>query len=296
MKKTLIGFLFALLFIFPGKGAVQEYQLDVPYVSTPYKVVEEMLRITNVGKDDVLYDLGSGDGRIVITAAKEMGCRGVGVDIDPQRIEESRENAAIEHVTDRVQFLRQNLFEADISEATVVTLYLLQTVNLKLRPKLLLELKPGTRVVSHAFSMGEWKPDKTSEVRIGWENYNVYYWVIPANVTGTWEWTIPTSTGKDHYVLKLFQQFQELKGTLFVDGSGIPIEREDIIGDKLQFTIERKLKERTVRMLFTGRVSGNSIVGSIKSEAGSEINPSKWKAQRDPSTVTPIDPSQKDLN
>jgi len=291
MKRTLIGFLVALLFIFPCKGAVQEYQLDVPYVPTPYEVVREMLRIADVGKDDVLYDLGSGDGRIVITAAKEMGCHGVGVDIDPRRIEESRENAAIESVTDKVQFLRQNLFEADIREATVVTLYLLRTVNLKIRPKLLDKLKPGTRVVSHAFSMGEWEADKTSEVSIDGGNYHIYYWVIPANVTGTWEWTIPTSTGKDHYVLKLYQQFQELKGTLLLDGSGIPIEHEEIIGDKLQFTIERKFKEQTVRMLFTGRVSGNSIVGSIKSEAGSVINPSKWKAQRDPSTVTPIDPS-----
>ena len=292
MKKTLIGFIFVLLFIFPGKGAVQEYDLDVPYVPTPYEVVMEMLKIANVGKDDVLYDLGSGDGRIVITAAKKMGCRGVGVEINPRRIEESRENAVREKVTDRVQFLQQDLFKADIREATVVAIYLLQSVNIKLRPKLLHELKPGTRIVSHNYNMGQWKPDKTSEVRINWKKHTVYYWVVPANMTGTWEWSIPTSTGNDRYVLELYQQFQEVRGILLVDGSKIPIGREEIIGDKLQFTIERTLEGRTVRMLFNGRVSGNSIEGSIKSVVGSAIYPIKWKAQRDPSTVTPIDRSQ----
>jgi len=296
MKKILIGFLLALLLIFPSKGALQEYKLDVPYVPTPYEVVMEMLRLADVNKDDVLYDLGSGDGRIVITATKKIGCRGVGVEIDRQRIEESRENAIREKVTERVQFFQQDLFEADISEATVVTLYLLETVNLKLRPKLLRDLKPGIRIVSNDFSMGEWESDKTSEVSINYENYTVYFWVVPANVTGTWEWTMPTGAGKGNYVLKLDQQFQKVRGTLFVDGSEIPIEHEEISGDKLQFTIERKLKGRTVHMLFMGRVSGNSLEGSIKSEAGSAINTSKWKAQRDPSTITAIDSSNKDLN
>ncbi|TKJ32542.1 SAM-dependent methyltransferase [bacterium (candidate division B38) B3_B38] len=166
MKKILIGFLFALLFVFPSKGTIQEYDLDVPYVPTPYEVVTEMLRLADIGKDDVLYDLGSGDGRIVITAAKKMGCRGIGVEIAARRIKQSRENAVKEKVTDRVKFLQQDMFEADISKATVVAIYLLQSVNLKLRPKLLRELKPGTRIVSHNYSMGEWKPDKTSEVNI----------------------------------------------------------------------------------------------------------------------------------
>ena len=292
MKKILIGFLFALLFIFPCKGAIQEYDLDVPYVPTPYEVVAEMLRMADIGKDDILYDLGSGDGRIVITAAKEMGCRGIGVEIDARRIKQSRENAAKEKVTNRVKFLQQDMFEANISRATVVAIYLLQSVNLKLRPKLLRELKPGTRIVSHNYSMGEWKADKTSEVNIEWKKHTVYYWVVPANVTGTWEWSIPTSSGNDHYELKLIQRFQEFAGTLFVNGSGMLIGLGEIIGDKLQFTVERNLNEQTVPMLFSGRVSGNSIEGSIKSEGGSAINPIKWKAQRDPSTVIPIDGSQ----
>ena len=165
----------------PGSVATQEQeaprrQPDVPYVPTPTEVVEEMLRVANVGKNDVIYDLGSGDGRIVITAAQKYGARGVGIDINPVRIGEARENALKAGVTDRVKFLQQDLFETDIREATVVTLYLLPSVNLKLRPKLLRDLKPGTRIVSHAFDMGDWKPEKTIDVN----GRTIYYWTVPA--------------------------------------------------------------------------------------------------------------------
>jgi len=149
-------------------------KLDVPYVPTPDEVVAEMLRVANVRKDDILYDLGSGDGRIVITAAKKFGTRGVGIDINPQRIKESNENAQKAGVTDRVKFTQGDLFATDLSEATVVTLYLLPDVNMKLRPKLL-QLKPGTRIVSHNYDMGDWEPEKTIEV----DEHFVYYWVVP---------------------------------------------------------------------------------------------------------------------
>jgi len=162
------------------RAAAQERKPDVHYVPTPEEVVEEMLRLANVGKDDVVYDLGCGDGRIVITAAKKYGARGVGVDIDPQRIKESNENARQAGVTDRVKFLQQDLFEIDFREATVVTLYLLQRLNLRLRPKLLRELKPGTRIVSHAFDMGDWKPDKVVTVPGGDDERTIYYWVVPS--------------------------------------------------------------------------------------------------------------------
>ncbi len=148
---------------------------DVPYVPTPQTVVDEMLKIAAVTKDDVVYDLGSGDGRIVITAAKKYGARGVGVDISSERVEEANANAREAGVTDRVRFMQQDLFQTDIKEATVVTLYLLPDVNLRLRPKLLSDLKPGTRVVSHSFDMGDWKPDKTVEV----DGRSIYYWIIP---------------------------------------------------------------------------------------------------------------------
>jgi SAM-dependent methyltransferase len=152
---------------------------EVPYVPTPNEVVEEMLKVANVGKDDIVYDLGCGDGRIVIAAAQKYGARGVGVDLSEVRIKESNENARKAGVTERVKFLKQDLFETDLKDATVVTLYLLPFVNEKLRPKLFRELKPGTRVVSHAFNMGSWNPDKVLKVITdGNQERTVYFWVV----------------------------------------------------------------------------------------------------------------------
>ena len=153
--------------------------LDVPYVPTPPEVVERMLDMAEVKPDDFVIDLGSGDGRIAIAAAKR-GARAFGVDIDPQRVEEAQENARRAGMQGRVSFRRQNLFDTRIDEATVLTMYLLRKVNLELRPRVLDELKPGTRVVSHAFSMGDWKPDGHSEV--GYRQ--VYLWIVPAKVAG----------------------------------------------------------------------------------------------------------------
>ena len=151
-------------------------QPDVIYVPTPPDVVEAMLKVADVKSTDVLYDLGSGDGRIPITAAQKFGTRGVGIDIDPQRISEANENAKKAGVTDKVRFRNEDLFQANISEATVVTLYLLDSLNEKLRPKLLRDLKPGTRIVSHAFRMGDWTPEQTLNVG----GRTVYFWRIPA--------------------------------------------------------------------------------------------------------------------
>jgi cyclopropane fatty-acyl-phospholipid synthase-like methyltransferase len=149
---------------------------DVVYVPTPAEVVTAMLKLAKVGKGDVVYDLGSGDGRIVIAAVKDFGAvRGVGIDINPTRIEEANANAKKSGVADRVRFLNQDLFETNLSEASVVTLYLLPSLNLKLMPKLKAELKPGTRIVSHSFDMGDWKPEQTVEV----DGRNVYFWTIP---------------------------------------------------------------------------------------------------------------------
>ena len=167
----------AAITIVIGSALVYAQQLkkDVPYVPTPQNVVDKMLEMAAVKKDDVVYDLGSGDGRIVITAAKKYGVRGVGVDIDPERVKEANANAVQAGVANRVKFLEQDLFKTDLKEASVVTLYLLPEVNLRLRPKLWQELKPGTRVVSHAFDMGDWVPEQTAEV----EGRKIYYWVVP---------------------------------------------------------------------------------------------------------------------
>ena len=147
---------------------------DVVFVPTPNEVIEKMLELAKVTSKDVVYDLGCGDGRIVIAAAKK-GARAVGIDIDPKRISEANANAKTEKVTDKVRFIENDLFEADIGEATVVTLYLLNRLNEKLKPKLLKELKPGTRIVSHAFDMGDWKPEQTAQVG----GTSVYLWRIP---------------------------------------------------------------------------------------------------------------------
>ena len=148
---------------------------DVIFVPTPEEIVDTMLKMAAVTAKDVVYDLGCGDGRIVITAAQKFGARGVGIDIDAQRISEANANAKTAGVTDKVKFVRGDLFEANISEATVVTLYLLTDLNLKLRPKLMKDLNPGTRVVSHAFNMGDWKPEKQATIR----GTTVYLWRIP---------------------------------------------------------------------------------------------------------------------
>lgn len=151
---------------------------DVVYVPTPPEVVDKMLEMAKVGKNDILFDLGSGDGRIPITAAKRFGTRGTGIDIDPERIKEANANAKKEGVSDKVTFLQQDLFKSDFSKATVVTLYLLPELNVKLRPQLFKQLKPGTRIVSHAFDMGDWKPQQTANVN----GRTVYFWTIPKEV------------------------------------------------------------------------------------------------------------------
>jgi ribosomal protein L11 methylase PrmA len=148
---------------------------DVIFVPTPDEVVEAMLQVANVTKNDIVYDLGCGDGRIPVTAAKKYGARAVCIDIDPQRIKEANENVAKNQVGDRVQVLNADLFATDLSEATVVTLYLLPSLNVKLMPKLMKELKPGTRIVSHAFDMGDWKPEKELDIN----GRKVYFWTIP---------------------------------------------------------------------------------------------------------------------
>lgn len=170
---TLLVTLWATALVFAQETAPRTP--DVPYVPTRQEVVDGMLKLAKVTKNDVIYDLGCGDGRIVITAAKEYGATGTGIDINPERIEEARANAAKANVTDKVKFVQGDLFETDFSKASVVTLYLLPAVNLKLRPILLEQLKPGTRIVSHAFDMGDWEPEQTITV----DGATLYFWTVP---------------------------------------------------------------------------------------------------------------------
>ncbi len=174
--------IFAVLLLFCGLAVTPlaaqwdegGYGGDVPYVPTPQQVVDAMLKLAGVTKSDIVYDLGCGDGRIVVTAAKTYGAHGVGFDLNPERIKEANENARQAGVEKLVKFVEKNLFDTDLREASVVTLYLLPDVNLRLRPKLLRELKPGSRIVSHAFDMGDWQPDKKMEVN----GRQIYFWVV----------------------------------------------------------------------------------------------------------------------
>lgn len=170
-----IKYLLILSFTLGFTQLKAQVDLDVPYVPTPMDVVEAMLDLAKVTKKDVLYDLGCGDGRIVVTAAEKFGTKGIGVDIDPRRIEEANANAKEKGVEKKVMFHEGNLFDFDFSKASVLTLYLLPDVNLQLKPKILAEMKPGSRVVSHAFDMGEWKPDK--QISVG--GRTVYLWIVP---------------------------------------------------------------------------------------------------------------------
>jgi SAM-dependent methyltransferase len=259
-------------------GYAQTRGPDVQYVPTPENVVDEMLRLPNVTKDDVIYDLGCGDGRLVITAAKRFGARGVGIDIDPQRISESRDNARQAGVTDRVVFLEQDLFEADIRQATIVTLYLLPKLNVQLRPKLLRDLQPGTRVVSHDFDMAEWQPDQTVRVPGASRPHAVYYWVIPADVSGVWHVHVPAGTGVRDYVLRLQQQYQEVRGTIDAEGHDIPLTDVTLVGDRLRFIANT---DEQGQMSFDGRVNTNLMHGRVEIQRGPLKGQLDWTSQRE---------------
>jgi SAM-dependent methyltransferase len=255
---------------------------DVHFQTTPQKVVEEMLEMAKVTKDDTVYDLGCGDGRFVITAAKKYGARGVGIDIDPKRVQESHQKAIEAGVTDRVRFIEDDLFTTHINEATVITLYLLQELNLKLRPKLLRELKPGSRIVSYVYDMGDWKPDTMRP--LGNSTFYYYVWVIPADVAGVWRWSIPTQKGDRPYTLRLNQNFQEVNGHVTIqEGRRIRIKEAELTGDGLNFAVKYdEANKQKVVMQFNGRISGDTIHGNVEVTGGPFAGRYTWTARRNP--------------
>ncbi|OPY65546.1 MAG: Ribosomal protein L11 methyltransferase [Syntrophorhabdaceae bacterium PtaU1.Bin034] len=266
-----------------GAGLQRIVLYDVPYVPTHENTIEEMLRICEVSPHDIVYDLGCGDGRIVITAAKKFGARGVGIDIDPVRIAESRTNAAREGVEDKVRFVQQDLFQADFRQATVVTIYLLSGINLKLRPMLFEQLRPGTRLASHDFSMGEWEPDGVRHLG----SDTIYYWIVPANASGTWKWKDPKS-GQE-WVLRITQQFQAVKGSITQGRMRLPISEARLSGDVLSFKVERPGKDD---LYFQAKVSGHNLAGTINTGEGKGQAEVAWAATRDPATVVPLESTQ----
>jgi SAM-dependent methyltransferase len=245
---------------------------DVPYVPTPQVVVDEMLRVANVVPEDFVIDLGCGDGRIPVTAAAYFGARALGVDIDPGRIAESNANARAAGVTGRVEFINRNLFDIEISRATVVTMYLLPDINLKLRPRLLATLKPGTRIVSHDFTMGDWKPDRVVSVQ-----KNIYFWVIPASVAGKWklEANLP-GVGSRSYELEIRQSYQEIEAFARGENRNYAVWESRLSGATISFVIvDTDLAHR-----FEGQVRGRMIEGVVRSGVGSAETESAFRATR----------------
>jgi SAM-dependent methyltransferase len=251
--------------------------LDVPFVPTNQPTVEAMLRIANVGPNDYVIDLGSGDGRILITAARLRGARGFGVDLDPRRVKEATENAKIAGVADRVQFFQRNLFDTRISEASVLTMYLLPRVNLELRPRLLAELKPGTRVVSHDFDMGDWEPDLKLSVR--GTGSQVYFWVIPARVAGHWQVELADARGRQSFELEFTQKYQELEASTRGLDRPATIRDARVDGSRISFTLIDD-GQYANRLRFEGAVRGNSIDGTARGDGAAARGEHRWRATR----------------
>lgn len=229
----------------------QRAELDAPYVSTEYDIVRAMLDLARTDSNDLVVDLGSGDGRIPILAARDRGARGLGVDLDVARVREAQANARRAGVEGRVAFRQQDLFVTPLGEATVLTLYLLPEINLQLRPRILSQARPGTRVVSNSFDMGDWRPDRRETVL----DTNIFLWVVPAQVGGQWRLT---GTGGAQGTLALTQRYQALSGTAGVAGASSPIAGARMDGERIAFTAD--LGEG--RRLFEGRVDGDRMAGT----------------------------------
>ena len=217
--------------------------LDVPFVPTDDGVVNAMLELAEVGPKDRLYDLGCGDGRIVVAAALEHNTRSVGVEIDPLRIADAMEYAGLTGVEYLVDFIEEDIFTVDFSQATVVTLYLLDSVNLQLRPRLLEELRPGSRIVSHAFSMGDWKADQLQE----FGGVKIYKWVVPAKVAGAWEWEGLDGTP---YYVELEQKFQEVTGQAWKADEAIALKSGRVYGKWLELELGDESTSKRFMLFF----------------------------------------------
>ncbi len=261
-------------------AADQHPHADVPYVPTPANVVDAMLKLAGIGPRDFVIDLGSGDGRLVIAAAKQHGARGFGVEIDGTLVSAAREGAQRQGVSDRVEFYEQNLFITDLDRASVLTLYLYPRLLMQLRPRMFEQLKPGSRIVSHDFDMENWQPDARVTVPVPEKPYGppsseVYLWIIPANAAGTWQWRSAGGAAAD-YEVALSQTFQMLEGKPLVGGKPGRLEEGRMRGDEIRFILAAERDGRMLRQEFSGRVSGDTISGKAKFAGGEQ----DWKATR----------------
>jgi len=267
-------------------GSARAVEIAAPYVPTAPSVVERMLEIAKVGPDDYLIDLGSGDGRIVITAAKKYGARGLGIEIDPRLVAQATANARLAGVSDRVSFEERDLFATDLSKATIVAFYLLKRASMKLRPGLL-ELKPGTRIVSHAASMGDWKPDYfeildvKDKVRPDAPSKTyIHFWIVPAKVAGTWRWSMQVGARAQNCELVVSQHFQTLSGTVRVGGKEVKVEQGRLEGDRITLGFTVAVGGSSLQHRLTGRVADQSIVGTVSVMGGAVRGEAEWTATR----------------
>ena len=261
----------------------QEKELDTPYVPTPQAVVDRMLDMAQVKASDMVIDLGSGDGRIMITAAKRHGARGFGVEIDPRLVKRSNEEAKRVGVAERVKFLQQDLFSTDFHEAAVLTLYLLPDVNIALRPKILAELKPGTRVVSHDYGMGEWRPDAQETVpapdkTVGTRKESmVYLWIVPARIEGEWIFELSSGGKTRRTRLVLKQRYHFVSGSVELTGQGdVQVSDGRLRGDEVRLVLPPGALDRGPVELI-GRVTGDSLNGTVRR---GEREVANWSARR----------------
>jgi SAM-dependent methyltransferase len=235
---------------------------DVIYLPSSADVVARMLEVARVGREDVVFDLGCGDGRIVIAAARDRGARGVCVDLDPSLVARSRQNADTAGVADRIEFRHGDMFETDLSSATVVALYLSPALNVRLRPKLFREVRPGAWIVSHNFGMGDWTPDTV--VRVSWSSgatSAVQAWQVPADVEGTWELVVATGSGERRFSVRFTQQYQHVTGTASEGGRTVGMAGLRLAGDSLALTLADEVDGRPEPLRLVGRVSGAEITG-----------------------------------
>jgi hypothetical protein len=261
--------LFFFVTVFKGYAADLEPSKDAgPYVPSPQSVVADMLKVAEVGPSDFVIDLGSGDGRIVLTAAKVFGAQGFGVEIKDELVRKSNEAARNEGLADRVKFIKRDLFKTDISQATVLTMYLLpDTVNL-LKDKFLAELKPGTRIISHDYPLTGWIPEKYIQMDLedkvhisGVTTTLIYMYVVPAKVAGSWSAKMPAAVSRRPATLELKQQLTRVSGSAKLDGKEVPLEDVRLRGDRITFKMAGRKGE------FTGQVKGNSIEGLLDGKA-----------------------------
>jgi SAM-dependent methyltransferase len=264
---------YALLAVACETASAYGATLDVPtpYIPSTQQNVDEMLRLAAVQPDDVVYDLGSGDGRVVISAARDWGARGVGIEIDPQLVAESGERARRDGVAQRVTFRAGDVFATKISDATVVTMYLLSSLVQRLEAKLLAELKPGTRIIAHDYGFAEWKPDRHVQI-----SKNFYLYIVPAQVAGKWRLTSALPKSTRDYEIDFQQRYQEIKGGARVAGGFLPAFEARLVGERIGFV----LLDDDMSYRYDGRVAGDTIEGVVRWGYGPRQKESTWRAKR----------------